>query len=370
MLIQSNQSTSITIDGRDYLYFGGTNYLGLAHRAELWDAASRAFERYGFSCGASRLTSGENELILELEFELARFAKRSAGLVLPAGFMANTAVVEALDEAVDYWIISKYAHGSIKSAVARCANVLMVDGFAENGQGKTTNRRTLRGRLGLPENSKLGFFVEPIDPLLGTLTDVAAISALLGPNDFLVLDEAHSFGVLGDTGAGATQHFKIPPSGSVISTGTFSKALGAYGGFVVGERTLIDQIKLKSACFKVSTPLTPVACAASLESLKLVQCDPKSTTAALRRNIERTNTALADSGFGQFEANVVPIYHLLDTERTRLLRDSLPEQGLYLPTVTSYFADYCEIGLRWTIQAGHTEQHLDRLLTAIAKSQK
>jgi 8-amino-7-oxononanoate synthase len=365
MVIESNRSTTITLEGKQFLYFGGTNYLGLAHRQALWEAASSAFEQFGFSSGASRLTSGETKLLIALERELAQFADCEASLVLPAGFMSNLAVVDGLDEAVDYWIISKNAHGSIKTAVAQTTKGIMVDDMVPS----SNDQRSLRGRLGLPPGAKLGFFAEPIDPLLGTLTDIGALIKSLQANDYLVLDEAHSIGVLGERGRGALEHFKARANDArILRTGTFSKALGAQGGFIIGTQAVIDRIKLHSNAYKVSTPLTPVACAASRASLQILRDDPGSTVTALRKNIEYSTARLRAIGYKQFAKHAAPIFHLPDSPPMRALRQRLPNQGMYLPTVTSYFADFCEIGLRWTIQSGHSKAQLDKLLDAITTS--
>ena len=101
MPIEANNSTSVTVDGVTYAYFGGTDYLGLAHRPELMRAAEKAFQSYGFSAGFSRLTSGESDLLLQLEDSLSEFARSEAALVLTAGYMSNFAVVDALDGVVE-----------------------------------------------------------------------------------------------------------------------------------------------------------------------------------------------------------------------------------------------------------------------------
>jgi 7-keto-8-aminopelargonate synthetase-like enzyme len=214
----------------------------------------------------------------------------------------------------------------------------------------------------------LGYFAEPIDPLLGTLFDLPALHSTLDKSDVLVLDEAHSFGVLGEHGRGALEHFNIKPSTQIVRTGTFSKAFGAQGGFILADAQQIDKIKRTSNSFKVSTPLSPVSCAASRESLRLVAKEPQSTIKKLKANIEYANSRLSADGFPQMAANVVPIYHLPDSPAVRNLRERLPGMGMYLPSVTSYFADFCEIGLRWTLQAGHDREQLDKLFDAISEA--
>ncbi len=363
MVIQSNHSTSITIDGKDYLYFGGTNYLGLAHRTELWQAADTAFKKYGFSSGASRLTSGETDLLIGLEHDLALFAQSEASVVLPAGFMTNTAVVDALDEQVDLWVVQNSAHGSIKSALARSGAVVEVDQLLSS----VAARQQLMAELGL-EKGRLGVFAEPIDPLLGQVMDVGALSSSLKDSDFLVLDEAHSIGVLGKGGRGALEHFNIPATPNIIRTGTFSKAFGGQGGFIIGAADIVEGIKTRSNSFKVSTPLSPLACAAAREAIRLVRESPETTVWKLHANIRHTNERLVGFGFDQAASNCVPIYHLPDRPEIGALRSMLLSKGLYLPSVTSYFGGGGSIGLRWTIQAGHTIEQLDVLLDLVSSS--
>lgn len=361
-MIEANRSTVITLDGKQFLYFGGTNYLGIAHRRVLLEAATKAFEQFGFSSGASRLTSGETDLLVVLERELAAFCKAEAALILPAGYMGNSAVVDAINDKVDHWIIAKNAHGSIKAAVAHTGKVLTVEELGAN----VLDNRSLRGRLGLRPEARLGIFAEPVDPLLGEIYDASSLIKTLNPEDFVVLDECHSIGVLGEFGRGAVEHFGWKPSASLIRTGTFSKAFGAQGGFIVGSAAVIDNIKLNSYTYKVSTPLSPVCCAASRAALKLVREDPGSTITALRKNMTYINARLRALGYKQFAKHATPIYHLPDSPKMRALRTDLTAKGIFVPMVTSYFADYCEIGLRWTIQAGHSTAHIDKLMDAIA----
>jgi 7-keto-8-aminopelargonate synthetase-like enzyme len=361
MQIQSNKSTTVVIGGREYLYFGGTNYLGLAHRAELLEAATRAFRTYGFSAGASRLTSGENDLLLALERDVAGFAGAEQALVLPTGFITNAAVVDAIDAEVDYWISSKRAHGSISCALAQSKKPVIISDFSI-----ASNATTFRARHELPGNCKLGVFAEPIDPLLGTVLDLPSLFSALSADDFLILDEAHSFGVLGSRGAGAVEALGVVSSDRLIRTGTFSKALGASGGFILSSGAVIDSIKKQSAYFRLSTPLSPVVCAASIEALRLLKEDGDSTIAKLKTNIARVNNGLVKLGFAEFAENPLPIFHLSNSEQLGRLRSALPDMGVYIPAVTTYFSDSAQAGLRWTIQAGHTNEQLDMLLKALS----
>ncbi len=360
MTLSENHSTTVQVNGKEYIYFGGTNYLGLAHRPELMKAAQAAFERYGFSTGASRLTSGENDLMLELEKELAQFAGADGAVVLPAGFLSNQAVVEAIDAKVDIWIVQSHRHGSIMSALAHSNKPRLV--HEESAPGKS-----LREQYSLPAHFTLAVFAEPITPLVGELADLKALCGGLKSSDYLIVDEAHSFGVLGENGKGAREQFNLQElDNHLIRTGTFSKALGSYGGFVLAANEVILQIKQNSTCLRASTSLPAPVCAAALEALRLMQKDRGETIDKLKKNIKMLNEALCDLGLENHGNNCVPIYYLENSQAVARLRDALPSAGIFVPSITSYFAGFCEIGLRWTIQSGHSHNQLQSLIDQIA----
>lgn len=363
MAIQENHSTTVVIDGRECLYFGGTNYLSLAQRPELMRAGAAAFEKYGFSAGAGRLTSGESELLLQLESELIAFSSREAAVTLPAGYLSNLAVVEALEDSVDSWIIQPHAHGSVRSAIAtsrKPIHVLEDDDVPD---------APFRQHCNLEEQTRIGIFVEPINALTGVLTDAGRWLSLTSSRDFIIFDEAHSFGVLGQNGAGVTELAGVSKSpnthASVVSTATFSKALGGAGGFIIGANSVVDKIKDSSNSFRGSTPLSPVACGAALESLRLIKEDRASTLDKLRSNIDMVNGALVQLGYDWFRSNVVPIYHLPRSDKLDDLHSRLLSKSIYVPSVGDYYRGKGDIGARWTIQAGHTQDQLNCLLDEI-----
>lgn len=357
MIVSQNRSTRIRVEGRECLYFGGTNYLGLAHRPEIIEAMNQAFATYGLSSGASRLTSGETELLISLETELADFASSESALVLGAGFMTNQAVVEALDDEIDGWLVSNLAHGSIKTALSQSLKPVTLYEAGREAEARESIARDLR----------LGVFVEPIEPLTGSRANLDALANTLTPADILILDEAHSLGVLGTEGQGAAGCFDRSAGElkvELIRTGTLSKAFGCYGGIILGSSLFISRVKALSPCYKSSTSLPPPLCAAARQALLLVR-EKTTTVTPLQANIRSLNHRLAELGIETYKNNSVPIYYLEDSPSVARLRDQLLDRGIYIPLVTSYFADYCHIGLRWTIQAGHSEDDLDFLVSQL-----
>lgn len=360
MIVSGNRSTEIEIEGRRLIYFGGTNYLGMAHRKELLDAVNIAFERFGLSAGASRVTSGEHELLTELEREIAAFCNAEAAIVMPAGFMANTAAAESIEEDVDTWLVDERAHASILQAVLKTGKEVIVY------QTQLLDR-AFRERLGRAKG-RLGVFCEPVNILTGQVTDLERIVNFLAPDDVLVIDEAHSMGVLGDTGGGIVA---MRPSlrwpANLIRTGTFSKAFGSYGGFAVGSRAMIDQFHSKAPSLKGSTPLPPALCAASRQAVEIAKIEP-SLFERLRGNIDLVNQKLIELGYDNFRDHRVPIFCLPDSPALQAIQADLKESRLFIPSMSKYaIRPGVEIGLRWTVQSGHRREHFDELFALLER---
>jgi 8-amino-7-oxononanoate synthase len=358
-LIEGNLGTRVMLDGQPFIYFGGTNYLSMAHRSQLLEAGKSAFSKYGFSCSASRLTSGENDLLLELESYLARFAEFEAALVLPAGFLSNLAVVDALDDLVDGWLIQPHAHSSIRSALATSSKPIHITSHDAPPAGPVPGLEP-----GLEPGLKLGIFLEPINPLTGELTDVPAIAKAAPAGSFIIMDEAHSFAVLGTSGGGAAQHFNLDKT-RLISTGTFSKAIGAYGGFVMASREIIELIKEKSGSYRGSTPLSPVVCAAALAALHVIAEDRATTIDALRLNVDAVNQRLRRPGLEK--DSPVPIFYVLNPLELPALEEKLRASKIFVPVVGSYFKAACDLAFRWTIHATHKPDEIEQLLSLVEK---
>jgi 8-amino-7-oxononanoate synthase len=362
-MLSANKSTTVNIEGKDYLYFGGTNFLGIAHRKEILDAAGKAFADWGWSSGASRLTSGENDILVALERELAEFAGAGSAVVLPAGFLSNQAVVEGLDPEVDAWVIPEHAHASIHSAVKQARKPVIV---IRDWQELEAPEGCVRRQLESGSQAVLGIFAEPVEPLTGKLSAIGELVEKCSPLDFIVLDEAQSFGVLGECGRGALEHFALSGIQRLVRSGTFSKAVGTYGGFVLAARAVIDLIKQRSSCSGGSTSLPPLLCAASRESLRLIQEDAGSTVVRLKKNIALLNQLLSEAGFAPENGHCAPIYYMPCSPEVVRIRDLLLQNNIYIPSMSSYFPQ--DIGLRWTIQSGHSQADLRKLVGVFASS--
>lgn len=359
--LESNFGTRVNIEGRQYLYFGGTNYLSMAQRPELKESFLRAFELYGMSTSASRLTSGETDLLLGLEDELARFFSAESSLTLPAGFMANQALVEALDNFVDAYIQLSPSHSSISSALAMSKKpVYSLESVKQiaalrNGELKNCGASAL--------------FIEPIDALSGEILNLSHIidsfffDQAPGKRNYLVLDEAQSAGVLGKSGKGALEHFAIEANEFIVRTGTFSKAFGAYGGYILASAQIIAAVKEFSPAFRGSTSMPPPICAAARTSLAILRENPESCLEILKEKLGIMNMLLSERGCRKdFSGHQTAIYYLEHLNEATGLHKILFENGIFLPSIKSYFlGSGAEPGLRFTLQAMHSKGDLEKL---------
>lgn len=369
MLLSGNESRHVIIADKSYLYFGGTNYLGLAHRPELQNAISSCFQSFGFSSGASRLTSGENDILIALEKELAQFCVAEDSITLPAGYMANQAAVEAIEHDVEFWVIADNAHSSIKTAVRRNANKV-IELSSDLLFDSADLFDYICKHFGCSTNSRMAVIVEPINALTGRVNRVDRLVVSMKNRPYLIFDEAQSIGVLGENGKGMAEHFGIELNDLIIRTGTFSKAFGTYGGFVLASKGVIDSLRNSSSAFRGSTSLPPLLCAASRESLRLIKEHPNLTLSRLHGNIRFLNELLAE--IEQSESLLrfsfvpsqqhTPIYNLSDFEDLSDLREKIFNKGIYVPSMSNYFPGGKEIGFRFTIQAEHTHDDLRQLV--------
>lgn len=371
MLLSGNESRYVKIAGQSYLYFGGTNYLGLAHRPELQNAINSCFESFGFSSGASRLTSGENEILLALEQELAEFCDAEAAITLPAGYMANQAAVEAIEHEVEFWVIADNAHASIKTAVKRNANKV-IELSSDILFGADPFDYVCK-HFGCSSSSRMAILLEPVNALTGRTNRVDKLISSMKNRPYFILDEAQSIGVLGENAKGALEHFKIESNERIIRTGTFSKAIGTYGGFVLASNSVIESLKNSSSAYRGSTSLPPLVCAASRESLRMIRMHPDSTISRLHSNIRFLNEVLGEIEKAESllrfsfvpSQQHTPIYNLSDFEDLAALQESIFKKGIYIPSMKSYFPGAKEIGFRFTIQVEHTHDDLRRLVACL-----
>ena len=360
IVLQSPVGTQVTIGGRQYLYFGGTDYLGMANRPELREGAIQAIESYGISSSASRTSSGTTELHLELEQAISGFAGTAGAVLLSAGYLGMHALLSGLVEREEPLLLQQDAHSSIKeAAVAWCGNRREFD---------IHDLGTLRKALGdLPASGgRVILAGEGVSPLYGTIFPLNDILELLGERNVLVLvDDAHGFGVLGDQGRGTLEYHGCGRE-DVVFCSTLSKAFGSFGGCVPASSGVIEKIRRRSSIYHCATPPPAPLSGAALAAIRYVADNP-AIVKRLKENAGLLKNGLAALGLpaDNPEVPIAPVCpgRVKDLEK---VSGRLFEDGILAPF--SRYPGSPEGGMiRIAVTAAHSKEQIETLLAALRK---
>jgi len=365
--MESPPGAETVIDGRRYLYFAGTGYLGLQGHPAVIQAACDAVTRYGVGSATSRPLAGDTPPVLEVERRAAEFLASESAFYCASGYLAPAVVTVLLAERVDRVFIDEHAHHSLRHAAmlpgvpvhrfAHCDPAVLA---AELGARVTSEQRPLVMTDGV--FSALGT-TAPLADYVGVLREYAG--------SMLLVDDAHGVGVLGGHGRGCVEYADL----ACVTTNTFdaavpqlwmcgtlSKALGGFGGIVPGSREVIERIKAATPFGAgASGPAVPVA-AASAKALEVAAAQPE-LRQRLRENVARLKSGLRQLGF-QVDATPVPIVALrFDTaEAMRHIQTALAERGLWIAYLPAYSGVGPEGVLRLAVFATHAPEMIDQLL--------
>jgi 8-amino-7-oxononanoate synthase len=265
--LQSPQQPYVKIAGKSYLMLSSNSYLGLCNDERLKQAAMDAMEKYGVGSGGSRLTTGSYEVHKKLEDEIAAFKGAEAALLFNTGYMANVGAISSI--AGKDWVIfsDRFNHASIIDGCRLSGAEIIIYEHCD-ASDLETKAQSHRGRRTLVVTD--GLF--SVDGDIAPLPDIVQVAKKY--NMLLMVDDAHATGVLGENGGGTADYFGLQNEID-IQMGTFSKSLASEGGFIAGNRGLIDYLANKARSFIFSTALAPATVAVSLRALEIVQAEPR-----------------------------------------------------------------------------------------------
>ena len=350
------------VGGTVLLDFSGFDYLGLASHPAVVDAATEAIARYGTSVSASRLAAGERPLHRELEASIAGLLGAEAALTLVSGHATNLGVIGQLLRRGDLALHDELAHDSIMQGI-RLSGARRQP-FPHNDLAALD--RLLRELA--PRHSRVLVAVEGVYSMDGDLADLAGLVELRRRHGFLLyLDEAHSLGVLGATGRGATEHWGIRPGDVDILMGTLSKALASCGGYVAGQARLIEYLRYTTPGFVYSVGLPPAATGAAVAALGLLRAEPE-RVARLRANAElfRRRAARTGLGVGPGPAPVVPV--ITGTSASALLlADRMRRRGVNVQPIVHPAVPDTAARLRFFLNASHTDAQIEEAVAILAQ---
>jgi 8-amino-7-oxononanoate synthase len=358
--IENSEDTEVVIDGHRKIMVGSNNYMGLTHDPRIIEAAKRALDTYGSGNTGSRFLNGNLDLHDQLEDELADFVGKEEALVFSTGYQTNLGSIGALIGRNDTVFLDKLDHACIQDG-ARL-------GFGDIQRFRHADLDHLE-RLLASANGDRGkmIVVDGVYSMEGDIADLPNLLPLAARYDAAVMvDDAHSLGVLGPHGAGTAAHFGLTDEVDLI-TGTFSKSLASIGGFVAADAVVIDYLRNNARALIFSASMPPAAVATVLQALAIIRTEPERQE-RLWANTRRMMDAFTSLGFdiGPTETPIVPIL-IGPMEMTfRFWRD-LFDAGVFTNPVVPPAVPEGSCRLRTSFMATHTDGQLDFVLEAIER---
>lgn len=349
----------VTLDGTRMVMLGSNNYLGLTTDERVRRAATDAVGRFGTGVTGSRLLNGTLSLHRELEEQLADWVGTESALVFTTGYTANLGLLSALVGPGDAAVLDSAAHASLVDGARFAEGALRA--FRHNRPNSL--RRTLRSWREQPDSGGVLVAIDGIYSMEGDWAPVPEIATLCREYGArLLVDEAHSLGVVGPGGAGTAAATGVRPD---LLMGTFSKALASCGGFIAGSREVIDFLKITCRPLLFTAAGVPAALAAALEAVHIARREDWRREAVVARSAQ-LRSGLAELGYrvGPPTHSAIVAVHVEGVWQAGLLWKSLLERGVYTncaipPAVPTPV-------LRTSVMATHTEADIDRALQAFA----
>ncbi|MGI5062454.1 glycine C-acetyltransferase [Treponema denticola] len=349
------------INGKKVINLSSNNYLGFANHPRLKKAAIEAIEKYGAGAGAVRPIIGNMKIHDDLEKLLAEFKREEAVLAFQSGFNCNAGVIQALTDKGDLIISDQLNHASIIDGT----RLSKADKAVFQHSDMADLERVLKEKRN--NYSNVLIITDGVFSMDGDIAKLPEIVALAEKYNCLTyVDDAHSSGVLGESGRGTVDHFKL--HGRVdVAMGTLSKAIGVVGGYVAGKKVTIDWLKNRGRPFLFSTGLPPAAVGAAIEAVKMLM-ESTEYTDKLWANAKHFKEGLGKLGYniGHSETPITPII-IGDEAKTLEFSKKLFENGLFSGPIVFPTVPKGTGRVRCMVTAGHTTEQLDRAVKICEK---
>ncbi len=359
--IESAQDTEVIINGKNVLMFGSNSYLGLTNHPRIKQASQDAIDKYGTGCAGSRFLNGTLDIHLELEERLAAYVGKEASVLFSTGFQVNLGVISCLLDRNDYLILDESDHASI------------IDGsrlsFSRTIKYAHNDMDDLRKKLSrLPEEVAKLIVVDGIFSMEGDLVnlpEIVKLSEEFGAN--IMVDDAHSLGVIGKNGSGTASHFGLTDEVDLIM-GTFSKSLASLGGFIAADKDTIEFIKHRARSLMFSASMPPASVASVIAALDIIEEEPERIE-KLWENTNYSKKLLLEAGFdiGPSESPILPVY-IRDNDKTFKITNILHNNGIFVNPVVSPAVASNDSLIRFSLMATHTFEQIDEAVDKLTKA--
>ncbi len=358
--ISEAKGNRVKVYGREMILIGSNNYLGLIDHPKVKQAAKEAIDRYGVATCGSRFLTGTIDLHEQLEERLARFVHKEAAVTFSTGYQTNLGIISSVAQKDDVVITDKMDHASIIDACRLS--------FAEVKKFKHNDMEDLERVLAeVPDSKGKLIVVDGVFSMEGDIADLPNIVRLAKKYHARVMvDDAHGLGVLGKNGRGTAEHFGLENEVDLIM-GTFSKSLVSIGGFVAGDKKVINYIKHHARSLIFSAAATPASVATVLAALEVLENEPErrerlwQVTHYMRNSFQQMgyNTGLS-------QTPIIPI-HIGDDEKCFALWKTLRDEGIFTTPVIYPAVPKGQALIRTSYSANHTDEELNLILAAFKK---
>ncbi len=356
--ISSEQDTEVIINGKKVLMLGSNSYLGLTVHPKVKEAAIKAIEKYGTGCAGSRFLNGTLDIHEELEERLADFVNKESALLFSTGFQSNLGAIAGLMEKGEYVILDKSDHASIVDGTRLSFGE--VKRFIHNDMASL--ERVLSS-LSL-DTPKL-IVVDGVYSMDGDIANLPEIIKLKDKyNARIMVDDAHSMGVLGKNGRGTANYFNLEDETDIIMA-TFSKSFASLGGFIAADRYVIEYLKHFARSLIFSASITPASTAAALASLDIMENEPE-LIEKLWKNTDKMRDGVQQMGYN-IGTSCTPIIPLIigNNEKVLKMRRMLLDRGLFVNPVVSPAVPPNNTLIRLSLMATHTFEQIDFALNQL-----
>ncbi|MEG7334056.1 glycine C-acetyltransferase [Bacillus subtilis] len=361
--LESMQGPSVTVNHKNVIQLSSNNYLGFTSHPRLIKAAQEAVQQFGAGTGSVRTIAGTFTMHQELEKKLAAFKKTEAALVFQSGFTTNQGVLSSILSKDDIVISDELNHASIIDGIRLTKADKKVYQHVDMSDLERVLRKSMNYRMRLIVTD--GVF--SMDGNIAPLPDIVELAEKY--DAFVMVDDAHASGVLGENGRGTVNHFGL--DGRVhIQVGTLSKAIGVLGGYAAGSKVLIDYLRHKGRPFLFSTSHPPAVTAACMEAIDVLLEEPEHME-RLWENTAYFKSMLVKMGLTltQSETPILPIL-IGDEGVAKQFSDQLLSHGVFAQSIVFPTVAKGKARIRTMITAEHTKEELDQALDVIEKTAK
>lgn len=379
-IVSSPHAPEVVANKKKVLMFATNNYLGMMHDKRVVEAAVLGVRKWGIGNGSARLLTGNIEIHQKLERAIADFKKRESGLTFVAGYMANLGAIPAITN-----VLKPSALSAIRGRVEREKNSVIfsdeynhasiIAGVKLSGATKEVYRhvdmKDLEDRLKkYPKKIRKIIVTDGVFSMDGSIAPLPNLVHLAKKyKSILYVDDAHGTGILGKHGRGIEDHFNLEGSVDVLM-GTFTKAFGGVGGFIVGSKSLIDYLKITSGTFIFTAPIAPPVVYGLIKAIEIVKKETwRRKNVVKNAEYLREKLKSLDIDIGLSETQIIPVM-IGDEKKALQASKFLFERGIFIPAARWPAVPQKSARLRITVSSSHTRSQLDALIGALCDVKK